>query len=185
MADSTEELRFRAVGEDVSAGRMLDKLARGADKAGTEVKDLNKDLARLDDQMGATEVKIKGLLREFAETGDKSLFRDIRKDRSQLNMLKSIRKELAGEGREAGKAVSTGIADALGALPSQLKGAGIAIGVVLAVAMAPAVGAASVLRSSAVSVPAVLPAVSRQPHRTHGSKPPASGWATACRAVSA
>jgi len=144
MAD--EELRFRAVGEDVSAGRMMDKLARGADHASKEVKDLNRDFKNLDDQLGATETSLKGLLHEFAQTGDRTLFRDIRKDRSTINMLKSVRKELTGGdakglGQSVGKAFGDGIGAALGALPSQLKGFGIVAGAVIGLALTPMIGA--------------------------------------------
>jgi len=149
MADSTEELRFRAVGEDVSAGRMMKNLGDKADDAKDEIRGLDRQLSKLDEQVDLTALHMKALIHEFDETGDKSLFRDIRKDRSQLALLQSIRKELRGVGddsdkvgRDAGRGLLSGISDTLSGLPSLTRGSLIAGAVGVGAAMAPFIGAA-------------------------------------------
>lgn len=134
-----EELRFRAVGQDVSAGRMLDKLAKGADGAAEEISQLDRELKHFDDQISTTEAHLRGLISEFAKTGDQKIFKDIRRDRAQLGMLAYLRKQLAGE---VSTSVGSGILDALAALPAQLKGGGMAIGAGLGLAAAPFIGSA-------------------------------------------
>jgi len=134
-----EELRFRAVGTDAGAGRMMDHLAKGADKAGGAVKDLNSDLAKYDQQISETERHLKSLVSEFAKTGDQALFKDVRRDRARLSMLTYLRKQVASD---ITPAVGNGIMDALSAIPTQLAGKGGVIGAGLGAAMAPFLGAA-------------------------------------------
>lgn len=159
MAD--ESLTFRAFGQDVSAGRMFKDLGDKADDAGDSVHSLGDESKSLDTRLDETREHLRALIAEFNKTGDASLFRDIRRDRSTISLLETLRKEASirigrgpegpgrgsesdGEdvGRRFGKGVTKGLGDTIGALPSQLKGAAI-IGLVgAAAAAAPAVGAA-------------------------------------------
>ena len=135
MAD--EELRFRAVGTDAGAGKMLSQLAKGADKADGSINQLNKDLKSYDDQISETEKHLKGLVAEFAKTGDQGLFKDVRRDRAKLSMLSYLRKQLATEVADgAGSGVLAGLAK----LPAMVSGSGMAIGAALAAAAAPFLG---------------------------------------------
>jgi hypothetical protein len=140
MAD--ENLTFRAFGEDVSAGRLFDRLDNKSSDARTSIK-------ALDGQIGDVDTHLKALITQFGETGDTSLFRDIRKDRSTLSLLQGMRKEIAGIGDDSdttagkiSKNFDRSIGESLGGLPSQLKGAAIVAAVGLGAIMAPAVGAA-------------------------------------------
>lgn len=143
MAD-TEELKFRALGEDVSAGKMLNKLGDAADDAKDEVKGLGRQLGKLDEQIDLTKLHLAGLVKEFNKTGDKALFRDIRKDRSTLNLLQAMKKELEEDPpkRNWFSKLFDNLGDTLGSLPSELKGAAIVGAVGAGAAMAPLLGAA-------------------------------------------
>lgn len=144
-----ESLRFRAFGEDVSAGRMFGNLADKADDAGESIHGLGDESKDLDARLKETRVHVQALIKEFENTGDTSLFRDIRRDRSTISMIESMRKELRGVsdeaedvGRRIGQATSRGFGDAVGSIPSQLKGVGILTIVALAPLLTPVLGAA-------------------------------------------
>jgi len=132
-----EELRFRAVGTDAGAGRMMAWLAKATGGADAEVNKLNKDLAKYDAQISETEKHLKGLVAEFAKTGDMALFKDVRRDRAKLSMLSYLRKQIAGE---VGAGAGTGMLAALAKLPAMVSGSGMAIGAAVAAAAAPFLG---------------------------------------------
>jgi hypothetical protein len=147
MAD--ESLTFRAFGTDVSAGRMFGDLGDKADDASTSIHDLGDESKDLDARLAETRIHVRELITEFERTGDVSLFRDIRRDRSTIGMIESMRREIHGVTDEAedlghtvSQATSKGILDGLGSLPSQLKGAGIVAAIAIAPFLAPVLGAA-------------------------------------------
>jgi hypothetical protein len=94
MPDSVERIEVDLIGRDRSMGRTLDEASRKADKAGKSFDDLGKDSRSLEKHIGETEAHLKSLIEEFDRTGDKTLFRDVRKDKSLLSLLKAMRKEI-------------------------------------------------------------------------------------------
>ncbi|MFC4134582.1 hypothetical protein ACFOZ4_28565 [Hamadaea flava] len=149
MATSTEELRFRATGQDAGAGRMFDKLGDKADDAKDEVKGFDRQLGKLDEQLDLTKLHLAVLLDEFDRTGDKTLFKDIRKDRSTISFLEKLRKEMRGVGDDAEEVAPVirrnllgSLRDALSSLPSELKGSLIIGAAGTGAVMAPLLGAA-------------------------------------------
>jgi ABC-type transporter Mla subunit MlaD len=149
VAVADESLNFRAFGTDVSAGRMFGDLGDKADDAGDSIHGLGDESKDLDTRLDETRKHLRALIDDFDRTGDTSLFRDIRRDRSTISMIESMRKELRGigedgddVGRRFGTNVSRGLSDSLGALPSQLKGTAIAALVGIGAVAAPALGAA-------------------------------------------
>lgn len=149
MATSTEELRFRATGQDAGAGRMFDKLGDKADDAKDEVKGLDRQLGKLDEQLDLTKLHLAVLIDEFDKTGDKTLFKDIRKDRSTIAFLEKLRKEMRGVGDDseevssvASRSLTGGLRDSLSSIPSELKGALIVGAVGAGAVMSPFLGAA-------------------------------------------
>lgn len=144
-----ESLTFRAFGTDVSAGRMFGDLGDKADDAGESIHGLGDESKDLDARLDETRTHVRALIEEFDRTGDTALFRDIRKDRSTISMIESMRKELRGlgddsndVGRRISQATSGGIGDAIGSIPSQLKGIAIVSAVALAPFLAAPIGAA-------------------------------------------
>lgn len=127
------------------AGRAAEKMAAGERAAKAETQQLDRELGQLDRQIEATTLHLKTLGRQFAETGDKGLLKQIRAERSMLRQLQKIRESLGPDTPEIGilrAGRGPGLRDLLGALPAQLKGAAIAAAVSAAVVAAPALGAA-------------------------------------------
>lgn len=149
MADSVERLEFDIYARDRGAKRTFDEVARGADKAGDSFDSLGKDSGHLDKAISETEQHLKALIEEFNKTDDVTLLKEVRRDRSTLSLLESMRKkveQIANEtqavGGGAGSAAALGIGDALGAIPSRLKGAAIVGAIAAAPVVAPVIGAA-------------------------------------------
>lgn len=147
MAD--ESLNFRAFGEDVSAGRMFGNLADKADDAKNSIHDLGGESKDLDTRLEETRQHLRALIDDFEKTGDTSLFRDIRRDRSHISMIESLRKELHGVEDEAKTEFKKIAEDGVGAFSqgltetfSNLPWAAIVGGAGLAALLAPVIGAA-------------------------------------------
>jgi len=144
------EITFHVVARDMASrtldkvGRELDKTGKAADGFGDDLDDAGKGASQLDRQLAETQGHLKDLAREFDRTGDRGLFKDIRKDKrtiTQLTQMKKLLGEVADEAAEVGsKQLLSGVGDTLSALPSQLKGAAIALGVTLAAGAAPLIG---------------------------------------------
>lgn len=130
MADSTERLVFDIFARDRDASRTFKKVGDSADKAGDDIKGMGKSATNLDRDIDKTRDHLRGLIAEFERTGDVDIFKAIRKDRSTLGLLESMRKELGQvvpeaekAGKAAGKDFSSGFSDAIGSLPLQAQGA--------------------------------------------------------------
>jgi hypothetical protein len=145
VATSTERIEFELLARDRNARRTFNDVARAADDAGDSIIDLGKDSKHLERDIDSTKAHLKDLIAEFDKTGDRTLFRDIRKDRSTLNLLQALRKEVQGlgdDGDKAGGSFLSGFREGIGSLPSELKGALILGAGTAAVAAAPLIGAA-------------------------------------------
>jgi hypothetical protein len=123
----------------VAVARDLDRLAHGADAAGDRFGGMASHAHALNTEIQQTQVRIRDLGRQFAATGDTSLFGDIRKERAHLRELERIAKEARGLGAKAGGGLS-GMFDLGG---SGIRPMHAAIGglVAFAAAAAPAIGA--------------------------------------------
>ncbi|WP_427422655.1 hypothetical protein [Lysinibacillus fusiformis] len=143
MADSTERLVFDILARDRNASRTFRQVGDAADRAGDSVTGFGKDAKQLDKQIDTTEKHLKDLITEFDRTGDKTLFRDVRKDRSVLTLLQAMKKEVEEPPRRNWFAgIFDNLGDTLQVLPSKLKGAAIVGAAGAGVALAPFLGAA-------------------------------------------
>jgi hypothetical protein len=88
----------------IEAAAGVDELAKKTDKLGTQMKETTADTAALDAALEATKLKVNELSRSFAETGDKSILKQISATKRYQSQLESIEKTLADTGSEAGKA---------------------------------------------------------------------------------
>jgi hypothetical protein len=145
---AAEQLAFDLIARDINASRTFNKVGDAADDAGDSIKGMGRDSEHLGRQISDTENHLKALVREFDRTGDKELFKQIRKDRSTLSFLRSIRKEIVDLGKDtekvgakAGKQLTGGFGDALQALPAQVRGSAMLAIAGIGVAMSPVLGA--------------------------------------------
>lgn len=103
-SDDVRKLEASVVAADRGLDKMSDKAAkagRGAEKAaaGTktakvEAEAYKRELGQLDRQIDATVLHLKVLGREFANTGDKAVLKQISAERAMLRRLQQIRKDL-------------------------------------------------------------------------------------------
>jgi hypothetical protein len=127
--------------------RDLDLVGKAADQAGDELRGMAAEATALDKAVTSTEKNLAALRLELAASPtDKGLRKQVKAEERELNFLNRLKTavtpaEAKSTGLEIGKHVTGGIGDAFGALPAQVKGAGIAIGAALAVGAAPALGA--------------------------------------------
>lgn len=133
MESAVDELGDAA---DATSGDMA-QLAANADVARRQIDDVGEEsleaaaeIRFLGTQIEATQRSLRELAREFDATGDLELLVRIRQERSHLSGLMSAQRLLSdltpgltAAGATAGEAMSKGVLDALGALPSELKGA--------------------------------------------------------------
>ena len=136
MAESSERIVFDIFARDRGASRTFDQVGRSADHAGSEIDHLGRDSKSLNQRIEETRTHLRGLITEFEKTGDTRLFKDVRKDRSVLSLLEAMGKEAdtvgkrvgavaddaVRAGKKAGNAFTSGFNDAIGALPSELRG---------------------------------------------------------------
>ena len=93
--DLTLHLRETRSGNALlEAARDLDRAASGADKFGDSLKGATNDAANLEHAIAKTKAQLRDLSTQFARTGDKSLFGDIRKQESHLRGLEKVLKEI-------------------------------------------------------------------------------------------
>jgi len=145
----TETLAYNVIANDVGATRTFDRVSDGMDDAGRSADAFGRNAEQLNRKIAETEKHLQSLVDQVDGTEDKELFRAIRHDRNLLNFLKSVHRQLEQIGDQAAivatkteVAVSDGIGSAIGAIPSQLKGAAIVIGAPLVAALTPTIGAA-------------------------------------------
>lgn len=144
-----ETLAYDLIARDVNASRTFDHLGDAIDDAGKSTKHFTADQKALAKQVEESEQKLKALYRGVGDGSDAAFNRILRREQNRLVLLKRAQKELeelADQAQtaaaQASFAVSGGIGDALGAIPSQLKGAAIATGIAIAPLVAVPVGAA-------------------------------------------
>lgn len=141
------QVAFDIIARD-NASRTFRGVGDAADGAGKSFKGLGHDATELDKSIATLEERMHALrLSIAAAPDDKVLRKQLRSDSRELNFLTRLRKDLTGDdtkklGQDVGKALSSGIGDTLGAIPSQLRGSGIAIGVGVAAVAAPFIGSA-------------------------------------------
>lgn len=123
----------------LETSRDLDKLGQSADRFGDKTKALRRETQALDKQIASVNAKIRDLSVQFAHTGDRSLFGDIRKEKTFLGQLQKIRAELEKIDKTGGVGVALSLpGGGVGGVPAPL----IAGAVGLAALMAPPIGAA-------------------------------------------
>ncbi len=151
MSESEKTVRLRfEITSDTRGGKEAVPVVAGirkeTEKLGTSSEKAAKETRKLDDEVKQLEGHIVDLGKAYAETGDKSLFKQIRSDRSQITQIERIKKDL-GEVETASEAAAGGISsliklntEAFSAVPFKpiLIGGLVGLGALLA----PAIGAA-------------------------------------------
>ena len=160
--DSSGSKTFRQVGDAAErAGDQVEDLGKKSTTAGEQVDDLGDKARRSGDQaddagrqyrglaaeIEATEGRVRSLAQEIDRTGNKDLFKDLRKQQSELrklNSAKSLLPDMDGAGEEAASGFVARFVARLGPLMASapIGPAGAAAGVALGAAAAPAVAAA-------------------------------------------
>src|SRR6185369_796529 len=118
-----------------SAANDLEKLSRGVDTTGGAMNEMESDAKRLNAEIEKSTARIKDLHKQFAATGDSSLFGDIRKEESRLRNLektfKAITPDLIQAGEELGVQLGTSVTNSFGSqLSSAFSGGGAGIAVI-------------------------------------------------------
>ena len=90
-----------------AAANDIEKLGRGVDATGNSMADMEKDAKKLNAEIARTNLRIKDLHKQFARTGDQSLFGDIRKEEARLRNLEKSFKALGQSGGQIGRASCT------------------------------------------------------------------------------
>ena len=151
---ASREVFLRAITTEDGRGllefrRDVERAAEGADKLGGKFKSTTRDAKALDEQIVRTKDRIRDLDLQISRTGDKSLFGDVRRERATLRELEKIKAEIAAfatlelfGGKGPGGGIGKGLAEALGGLPSKLKGTAIVAAVGIGALLAPPIGAA-------------------------------------------
>jgi hypothetical protein len=152
------------------------KTRKETTKLGEESKKTSKETAALDKQIAELKAHIVELGKAYAETGDKSIFKEIAKDRAAIRNVEKIKGELDEAARAATKAGGAGAAfvaelgkdfAALGDVAGPLKGALIGGAVAAAAEVAPfvlaAVGGAVATAVGTVGIAAGLAAATKDP----------------------
>lgn len=93
LTDAARQLKDTRA-EVKGLGAETDKLGKSTDGLGDSFKGTNDDAFDFSAQLETTRAKVKALNEEFSKTGDKSLFGDLRQERSLLRQLERISKEL-------------------------------------------------------------------------------------------
>lgn len=130
----------------IKAGEALEHLADKAEQAQDKLSDMGRTAGgKVAAELTLAKERVHALAKEIDETGDLSLLKGLRAEMGKVRGLEQISKQIAGqvehglmEGAQAGESA---MLDSLGALPSEVKGIGIAAGAALALAMTPAIGA--------------------------------------------
>jgi len=106
-----------------SAANDLEKLSRGVDASGHAMHDMESDAKRLNAEIEKSTLRVKDLHKQFAATGDTSLFGDIRKEETRLRNLTKTLQALTPEFAKAGTQLGTTVSNSfLQQLSSSLAG---------------------------------------------------------------
>jgi hypothetical protein len=144
--DLTLNLHEKRTGNALAqTARDLDKLAKGVDATGDSMAGMSRDADRLNVEMAETQTRIRQLSQDFARTGDRSIFGDLKKEEANLRNLRKVLSglgEMGDAGQKAGKSFVRSFGGTLGSIPGTLRGGLIASLVALAGFAAPAIGAA-------------------------------------------
>jgi hypothetical protein len=119
----------------------LDRVAGRADHAGESMHKLGSESGFVDSEIARLSTHIRDLGGEINRTGNTSLFKDIKSDKSQLKQFENLAKSLVPVGEEGGKSFSKGFLSSMGELGSGLRGLMIPIAVGTGAALAPLLGA--------------------------------------------
>ena len=98
----------------LSAARDLDRLSHGADAAGDHFKTMSSHAHALNAEIEKTEARVKDLGKQFAATGDRKLFGDIRHERAALAEMHKLFDELTEEAKVAGAAAGSSFGGSFG-----------------------------------------------------------------------
>jgi hypothetical protein len=142
-----ERVEFDVIGRDVGGSKTFDKLADSAEHAGDKVDDLGDELRSLDKDIAASKLALVELAREFDRTGNKDLFKDFRRQKSQLRQLMNLKSVMEDVGGDAAGSFGTSFLTRVGPLvmrgaPSALGPVGAAVGAPLAAGAALVIGTA-------------------------------------------
>jgi hypothetical protein len=144
--DLTLNLHEKRTGNALAqTARDLDKLAKGVDATGDSMAGMSRDADRLNVEMAETQTRIRQLSQDFARTGDRPIFGDLKKEEANLRNLRKVLSglgEMGDAGQKAGKSFVRSFGGTLGSIPGTLRGGLIASLVALAGFAAPAIGAA-------------------------------------------
>lgn len=95
-----------AGGESRDLDGALAKMRQSSDGTGTSFKEQTKAAHNLDEELAKLRAHLVALEAQYAATGDRSLFKGIRSDRSAISTLERIKKDLKDIKDEGGKATS-------------------------------------------------------------------------------
>lgn len=143
MTQPDERLVFDLIARD-KASREFDRVGDAAVRAGRDFDRASDGASHLQLQIDETTIRLRELGREFDRTGDRSLLKDISRERRTLAGLQRLRRELfevADAAEDVGRFSFKAIQDSLGTLPSELRGA-VYVGLIGGVAAAAPVIAA-------------------------------------------
>lgn len=112
-----------------SAANDLEKLSRGVDASGNAMHDMENDAKKLNAEIEKSSARIKDLHKQFAATGDTSLFGDIRKEETRLrNLTKTftaLKPDFAKAGVDLGETLGNSVTNSFGKqLTSAFSGGG-------------------------------------------------------------
>lgn len=120
----------------------LDHLGDSADHASTSVHNLGKDTGFVSSEITRLRTHIRDLSAEVNRTGNTTLFKDIKADKSQLRQFENLAKSLLPVGAAGGGEFKKGFLSTMGDLGSSLRGAMIPAAIGMAAVASPIIGAA-------------------------------------------
>lgn len=115
MAD-LRQLMLDIFARDQGASRTLGKVADAADDTGTAFSQAARDAERLDQEIDDLQGSLRGLAAEFARTGDKDLFRDMRRQQGELRQLMNVRGLMGDVGGDGAEGFAAGFSQRIGPL---------------------------------------------------------------------
>ncbi|MFG3702378.1 hypothetical protein ACGF5C_31525 [Micromonospora sp. NPDC047620] len=86
-----EKVEFDVVGRDSGGSKVFKQVGDAAEKAGDQVEGLGEQFSHLDTDIAAAQAAVRDLAAEIDRTGNKELFKDLRKQQGELRKLMSAR----------------------------------------------------------------------------------------------
>lgn len=120
----------------------LDHLADSADGTNSSMRSLGRDTSFVDSEIVRLRGHIGDLTRELDRTGNTTLLKNIRTDKSALRQFESLAKTLGEAGAVGGREFNKGFLSTMGELGGNLRGAVIPVAIGMAALFAPIIGAA-------------------------------------------